>query len=338
MRAFLFPGQGTQYVGMGRQLCHLHPAAAATFEQADEVLGFSLSTICREGPADTLTNTRYAQPAVFTTGAAALAAVTAKGHAPDLVAGHSVGEFTALLAAGALTFEAALRAVQRRAELMAGVTRQGTMTAVVGLAPADAEAICAAAGDEAAHEQVVVGLYNADRYVVLSGDVAAVRRAEAAAKEAGALKILPLAVSHAFHSPLMGDVAEQWAQTAAAIELRTPSVPVALNTTGLLSTDVAEIRRAVTEQVTSPVRWVACVNSMLAAGMTSAVEVGDSKVLSTIGRNFSPSVPHLSLSQPRAIDQLGRTPAHQAAPEAVVAGPAQSTIETKSERPAAAGV
>jgi [acyl-carrier-protein] S-malonyltransferase len=305
MRAFLFPGQGTQYVGMGRQLCHLRPAAAEVFEQAASVLGFDIGHICWEGPGDVLTNTRYAQPAVFTCAAAALAAVAERGVEPDLVGGHSVGEFTALMAAGALSFDGALRAVQRRAELMAAVERPGAMTAVIGLEPATVEAICgeasaAGGGDEC----VVVGLYNADRNTVLSGDVAAVRRAGEAAVAAGALKTIPLAVSHAFHSPLMDEVARPWAEFAAELDLRTARVPVALNVTGRLSVDIEEIRRAITDQVTSPVRWVSCVRSMLAAGMTEAVEVGDSKFLSVIGRNFKPTVPHVSLAAPRVIDRL----------------------------------
>lgn len=303
MRAFLFPGQGTQHVGMGQQLCHVYPAAAGVFDRAGQVLGFDIGRICREGPAHDLTNTRYAQPAVFTCSAATLAAVAERGVEPDLVAGHSVGEFTALMAAGALSFEDALLAVQQRAELMAEVTRLGTMTAIVGLDPAVVERICDDTNDAGAG-RVVVGLHNGDRYVVLSGDVDAVRQAEAAAKAAGALKILPLAVSHAFHSPLMAEVAARWAQCARRLDLRTPNVPIALNTTGGLSTNVDEIRQAVIDQVTSPVQWVSCVRALLAAGMTEAIEVGDSKVLATIGRNVDRNVPHLSLAGPRAIDQL----------------------------------
>ncbi|HZQ27690.1 MAG TPA: ACP S-malonyltransferase [Acidimicrobiales bacterium] len=305
MRAFLFPGQGTQRVGMGQQLCHVYPAAAEVFDRAGDVLGFDIGRICREGPAEQLTNTRYAQPAVFTCSAATLAAVAERGIEPDLVAGHSVGEFTALMAAGALSFEDALLAVQQRAELMAEVTRPGTMTAVVGLDPAVVEGLCVdlSTGDTGAG-RVVIGLHNGDRYVVLSGDVDAVRLAETAARAAGALKILPLAVSHAFHSPLMAEVAGRWAQCARALDLRTPDVPVALNTTGHLSTDVDEIRQAVVDQVTSPVQWVSCVRALLARGMTEAIEVGDSKVLATIGRNVDRTVPHLSLAGPRAIDQL----------------------------------
>jgi [acyl-carrier-protein] S-malonyltransferase len=304
MRAFLFPGQGTQRVGMGQQLCHLYPEAAEVFERAGDVLGFDLARICREGPADELTNTRHAQPAVFTCSAAALAALTARDVEADLVAGHSVGEFTALMAAGALSFEDGLTAVQRRAELMASVTRLGTMTAVVGLEPAVVERICHQAG---AHEDgavVVVGLYNADRYVVLSGDVEAVRRAEAAVKEAGALKVLPLAVSHAFHSPLMGEVHERWAAFAQSIDLRVPRLPIALNTTGSLSCDVDEIRQALIDQVTSPVQWASCVRAMTAGGMTHAVEVGDSKVLATLGRNFDRAVTFVSMAGARSVDQL----------------------------------
>lgn len=276
----LFPGQGSQHVGMGRDLADAYPEARAVFEEADEALGVSLSRLCWEGPESELTLTINAQPAILVHSVAAWRVLGARRPAARMAAGHSLGEFSAYVAAGALSFADAVRTVRRRGELMyrSGTERPGTMAAVLGLDDEAAEAVCREASG-AGEGVVVAANYNAPGQIVLSGDVAAVQRAGELAKAAGAKRVLPLNVSGAFHSPLM-EVAEQGLEAQlASVELRDPDFPVVSNVTAEPVGDAAEARRLLVAQLTSPVRWVASTRTMLDAGCGSFLELGPGNVL-----------------------------------------------------------
>ncbi|MDQ3294265.1 MAG: ACP S-malonyltransferase, partial [Actinomycetota bacterium] len=275
--------------------------ARATFERASDRLGYDISARCALGPAEELTHTLFAQPAVFTCSAAWLAVLADRGLEPDLVAGHSVGEITALHAARALDFDEALDAVHHRAQLMAATPGHGTMAAVVGLDAGVVDRLCAEASVAG---PVVVAVHNAPANVVVSGARPGVEAVVEAAKAAGAVRVVPLAVSHAFHSPLMAEAVEAWSAYVATLPLRTPRCPVALNVTGALSEDVDEIRQAVVDQLTGAVRWADCVVALRDGGATLAVEVGDSKALTGFVRSVDRGLHTVSLAVAGGLDQI----------------------------------
>ncbi len=292
MTAFLFPGQGSQAPGMGADLYDASPEARALFDAADAVLsdalGVSLTGLMFGDDADALKPTEITQPALFTHSLAADAALRARGIRPDVAAGHSLGEWSALAAAGAVSFEDGLRAVRRRGELMAGA-RAGAMSAVLGLDAAALEAACRAATD-AGEGVVVPANYNDPGQIVISGDAAAVERAGALCTEAGAKRVVPLPVSGAFHSPLMADARAAFAATLDALTISAPACPVVLNVTAEATADPDEIRTRLLEQLTSPVRWAQSLEAMAALGATRYVEAGPGAVLSglvrrTLGRD-----------------------------------------------------
>ncbi|MEM8601123.1 MAG: ACP S-malonyltransferase [Bacteroidota bacterium] len=285
MLAYLFPGQGSQSVGMGADLALSFPEAKAVFDEANDTLGFGLTDLMFGSAADAevqLTETQNTQPALYTHSLAAFAILEARGEQPDVTAGHSLGEYSALAAAGAFTFADGLRVVRRRGELMAQA-RAGTMAAVLGLDDAAVEQVCADVS-RAGEGVVVPANYNAPGQVVVSGDVAAVERALTAFSDAGARRVLPLSVSGAFHSPLMADAQAAFAATLDALDLRTPRCPVVLNVTAAPTTDPDEIRRRLVEQLTAPVRWAQSLTRIQDDGATRYVEVGSGKVLSGLAK------------------------------------------------------
>lgn len=291
--AFLFPGQGSQYVGMAADLVS-HDTARRVLEAANVVLGISLTEIMfGTGQAETdeerLRQTDVTQPALFVHSMAVNAVLAERGRRPDVVAGHSLGEYSALTAAGALTFEDGLRTVRLRGRLMAeaGIRRPGAMAAVLGVEDETIVDICRAASTES--EVVQPANYNAPGQVVVSGDGAAVQRAMSVASEHGAKRVIPLPVSGAFHSPLMEYAREGLGAALEDLHIGKPSCPVYLNVTAEPTMDPETIRRALLDQLTAPVRWSQTLTRMHRDGVERFVEIGAGRVLAglvkrTIGR------------------------------------------------------
>lgn len=280
--AFLFPGQGSQSLGMGKWLDGL-PEAATVYDQAESA-GFDVRRIVSEGPAEALDQTETTQPAILTVSVATLEAFRSMGVAPSAVAGHSLGEYSALVAAGVLSFGAALELVLRRGELMAsaGKGRAAGMLAMIGIETDILEAIC----EEASHEDEIVTIanYNCPGQIVISGDLEALDRASDMARAAGAKRIMPLRVSSAFHSPLMEDAAVDMAELLSAADLAPPLLPIYCNVSARAETDSAIIRSLLTQQMTSPVRWEHTLRQMASDGIRRFVEVGPGTVLAGLAR------------------------------------------------------
>jgi [acyl-carrier-protein] S-malonyltransferase len=286
----LFPGQGAQHVGMGRDLAERFPAAREIFERADAALETPLSRLMWEGREEDLTETRNAQPAILIHSAAVRAVLLDALPPVALAAGHSLGEFSAYMAAGLLTFEDAVRAVRLRGELMyrAGQERPGTMAAILGLDDDVIEAVCRDAS--AGGGDCVPANFNSPGQVVISGDEMAVQRAMELAREAGARRALPLNVSGAFHSPLMAVAEAGLRDHLEAVALSPAAFPVVSNVTAEPVTDPHEARRLLVEQLTSPVRWTASVRTMLDAGVTRLLELGPGSVLAGLARRIERGV------------------------------------------------
>jgi [acyl-carrier-protein] S-malonyltransferase len=277
--ALLFPGQGSQFVGMGRDLAAAYPAARAAFEEADAVLGVPLSRLAWEGPESDLTATHNAQPAILTHSVAVFRVIRERLGEVSYAAGHSLGEFSAYVAAGSLRFQDALRTVRRRGELMfrSGQERAGAMAAILGLEDGALETVCREASD--ADGVCVPANFNAPGQIVISGDVAAVERALELASAAGARRALRLNVSGAFHSPLMAVAEAGLRDVLAGIPLADPAFPVVSNAAAAPVGDAAEARRLLVAQLTAPVRWTESMRALRAAGVEDFLELGPGSVL-----------------------------------------------------------
>ena len=288
-RAFLFPGQGSQAVGMARDLCERCESVRARFAEADEVLGFALSALCFEGPAEQLAQTHITQPAVFVHSVAVGELLAAAGLQPAAVAGHSLGEYSALVAAGVLPFAEALTLVGTRGRLMreAGRARPGTMAAVIGLDDDRVAALCQRAAEVGV---AVPANFNAPGQVVVSGERGAVARVSELATQAGARRVVELAVSGAFHSPLMESAAAQMTPLLQAASFARPQVPVLTNVSAAPVENPETLRLHLIEQITRPVRWSATVQRLAAMGIGRALEVGPGGVLRGLVRRTAPKL------------------------------------------------
>jgi [acyl-carrier-protein] S-malonyltransferase len=289
--AFIFPGQGSQAVGMGKDLHDAFPEARAVFEQVDAALGEPLSRMCFEGPEEALKLTANTQPSILTVSAAAAAVLARHGIVPDLVAGHSLGEYSALVAAGALGAAEAAKAVRARGTFMqeAVPAGKGAMSAVLGLAPDKVTEICAAVAAETG-EVVSPANYNEPAQTVVAGSAGAVEKAGVKLKEAGAKRVLPLPVSAPFHCALMAPVKARLEPVLRAIAWRPLARPVVTNVEAKPNADVARVVPLLVEQVTAPVRWIECVEELARQGVTRVVEVGPGKVLSGLAKRIDRSI------------------------------------------------
>ncbi len=286
MKAFVFPGQGAQFVGMGKDLYEQNPEAKSYFEKANEILGFRITDILFNGTAEELKETKVTQPAIFLH-SVILAKTMGEDFRPDMVAGHSLGEFSALVAAGAMTFEDGLRLVSKRAMAMqkACEIRPSTMAAVLGLPDEKVEEVCAQVTDEV----VVPANYNCPGQIVISGSVEGVDKACELLKEAGAKRALKLAVGGAFHSPLMEPAREELAKAIEETTISRPVCPIYQNVTASAVTDPAEIKKNLIAQLTAPVRWTQSVLNMTADGADYFMELGPGTVLQGLVKKISPN-------------------------------------------------
>jgi [acyl-carrier-protein] S-malonyltransferase len=285
-RILLFPGQGSQYVGMGKKLSESSPAAKAILDRANAALGFDLGELLFNGPEDKLTRTDNTQPAIFTVSLMAMEAVRAAGVSFDFVAGHSLGEYSALCAAGAFSFEDGLKLVRLRGTLMAqaGDKSPGSMAAILGL---EADKLGAVLKEASAAGVVVAANFNSPSQIVISGSVAGVQAAAKLAETAGAKKVVMLAVSGAFHSPLMEFAVAGLKDGLSKVDIKVPSVPLISNVEAQPVSDPEAIRALLLRQLTSPVRWVESMQAALAADAKEALEVGPGKVLMGLARGIS---------------------------------------------------
>jgi len=310
--AFLFPGQGSQEVGMLQELCQQYEVAQATFAEADDLLSINLSELCFQGPEEQLTDTINAQPALLTAGVAVLRVLQQElGHQMSqsadnhstFVAGHSMGEYTALVAAGCLTFADGLRLVRERGRLMkqAGIQQPGMMAAILGLDETKVAMICAEASAQGGIAQVAND--NCPGQVVISGDKAGMEAAMSALSAAGAKRVMPLAVSIAAHSPLMQPAAEELRAAIQSTPLAPPVVPIIGNTTAQPLTTVTAIQDELTAQLTGSVRWTTSIQTALAAGVKSFVELGPGDVLAGLIKRIDRSADRWSLNAPTGLQE-----------------------------------
>jgi [acyl-carrier-protein] S-malonyltransferase len=304
--AFQFPGQGSQSVGMGRGFYETSAAAKAVFEEADDALGFPLRRLIFDGPEAELTLTANTQPAVLTASVAAAAACAEHGLRPALAAGHSLGEYSALVVAGALAFADAVRIVRRRGEFMqeAVPVGVGAMAAILGLALDVVEGVCAEAAQGPDGREVVdVANVNSPGQIVVAGHRTAVERAVALAAGRGGRKSVVLPVSAPFHCALMRPAAERLAHELASVRVNDPTIPVVRNVDGGVTRTAAEVKPALLAQVASPVRWTACVQRLADEGGRVFVEVGPGRVLTALLKRIVDGAAGFSVEDPAGLDK-----------------------------------
>jgi [acyl-carrier-protein] S-malonyltransferase len=298
--AYIFPGQGSQYVGMGRDICDNFKAARLVFEEAEDEIHLNLRKLAFEGPEDELSKTENTQPAILVLSAAILAAlreagVGSGGDRPIFSAGHSLGEYTALVAAEAVALRAAAGLVRKRGRFMQSAVpeERGAMAAVIGMEPERLDALLKEASTD--DEVVVAANYNAPGQVVVSGHREAVMRVHERAKDAGALKVILLKVSVPSHSPLMASAAESLAKELAGIAFANPAIPVVSNVTAAPYGGPDSIGELLTRQLVSPVRWEESIKHMIDQGVTEFIEVGPGKVLAGLNRRIDPKAAVMSI-------------------------------------------
>lgn len=307
--ALVFPGQGSQYVGMGRDLWEAYPEARAVFDEADGILGFPVSELCFAGPQETLDDTINAQPAILTMSIAALRALEARNRLePSFVAGHSLGEYTALVTAGALDFADGLRLVRERGRLMkeAGERHPGAMAAIIGLDDATVEEVCREASEQVGDLSIVPANFNSPGQVVISGEREALEAAVELARARGAKRVIPLAVSVAGHSPLLQEAARGLERALESVPLRPAAIPVVANVTARPVTEPEEIKAGLVRQLTQPVQWVRSVEWMIAQGVSRFVEIGPKDVLAGLIRRINRGVQVVGVGDVAGIEAFSK--------------------------------
>jgi [acyl-carrier-protein] S-malonyltransferase len=299
--AFLYPGQGSQQVGMGAELLGAEPQFEHYLAQAQAASGLPIRRLCLEGPMIELTRTEAAQPALFAVSLALTDAARARGLQPDFAAGHSLGEYTAAVAAGALSIEDGIDLVCLRGRLMAEVQAEhpGAMVAVIGLSEQELEPLCAAAASEGS---IALANINAPGQIVVSGERAAVAKLGQLAEQAGAERVVSIAAGAAFHGELMTSVQTQMSEAMAGVDWSDPLVPVAVNAYGRIVRSGAELREAIAAEIASPVRWVDCVRSLVEAGCDEFLELGPGRVLAGLVRQIEPAARVFSADSPSRLD------------------------------------
>lgn len=302
VRAVVFPGQGSQRPGMGEKLFHLSARVRSFYRDASDMLGMDVAALCFRAPPAVLTDTSNAQIAVTVTNLASYELLREADAPADLVAGHSVGELSAVAAAGSVATDEVLRAVALRAELMGSLGPGGVMQAVTGCSAATVEATCA---EVTGLGPAVVAVYNTDRHVVVSGSEAAVDEVVRRLRRPG-VRVARVAVSHAFHSPLMAAVVDEWRAHLDKLTFARPTVPIVANITGEILEEADAVRDALVAQVVAPVRWAGCLATIAAYGVDTVVEAGDSRYLARYVRQVTPLVRTMPLLAATGLAPAGR--------------------------------
>lgn len=299
--AFLFPGQGSQAVGMARDLVAGNETARRMFAEASTVVGYDIAQLCADGPAERLNMTLYTQPALYTMSCVLAELARQRGLVPAVVAGHSVGEYAALYVAGVYSFSVGARIVAERAQLM-HTAGGGKMLAVVGMEPDTVESVLSAFS----RDRVGIGLYNSPSQLVVSGCAAGVDEAEAALRAAGGKKLVPLAVSGAFHSEQMRPVRDAFAEALSRYPWRDPAVPYVSNLTGDVVESADAVRQGLAELLVSPVRWMQSMQRLAAMGVSCCIELGPGKVLQGLARQTVKDLPCVGAATLEQLEQLAK--------------------------------